>query len=198
MEALPPTFWAALVLIGLCCGWAARLYLQVTETLRSLFKKTPQWWVPPLLTGVALCLLAQFTVAKDYLGLGTWSSNPDAVTLATAFQQGGALPWSWLVKLVLTAVCLSGGFKGGEVTPLFFVGATLGNALGTALGQEPATFAAFGFVAVFSAASHTPVTGVFLAAEMFGLQSIPWFALVCLLASLCCGKRSLFPSQSGA
>jgi H+/Cl- antiporter ClcA len=197
MGALPPTFWAALVLISLCCGWGARLYLQLSETLRSLFKKTPQWWVPPLLTGVALCLLAQFPETRDYLGLGVWSSNPSSVTLGTAFKQGGAHPWSWLFKLVLTAVCLSGGFKGGEVTPLFFVGATLGNALGTAFGQEPATFAAFGFVAVFSAASHTPVAGVFLAAELFGLRSIPWVAVVCLIATLACGKRSLFPSQGG-
>jgi H+/Cl- antiporter ClcA len=197
MEALPPTFWAALVVVGLCCGWGARLYLQLTETLLSLFKKTPRWWAPPLLTGLALCVLAQFAVARDYLGLGVWSSHPDAVTLGTAFQQGGALPWSWLIKLVLTAVCLSGGFKGGEVTPLFFVGATLGNALGTAFGQEPATFAAFGFVAVFSAAGHTPISGVFLAVELFGVRSIPWFAVVCVVATLACGKRSLFPSQCG-
>ena len=196
LSALPPTFWAALVLIGLCCGWGARLYLALTGTLRTLFKQTQQWWVPPLLTGLVLSVLAQFSITQDYLGLGVWSTNPDAVTLGTAFQQGGAHPWSWLFKLALTAFCLSGGFKGGEVTPLFFVGATLGNALGTAFGQEPATFAAFGFVAVFSAASHTPVTGFFLAAELFGFRSIPWFAVVCLVATLACGKRSLFPSQA--
>jgi H+/Cl- antiporter ClcA len=76
------------------------------------------------------------------------------------------------------------------------VGATFGNVLATSLGADPAIFAAFGFVAVFAAASHTPVTGVCLAAELFGIQSAPWFGLVCLIATRACGKRSLFPSQS--
>ncbi len=192
---LQPLFVAALLLMSLCSGWIARLYLWLAETLKAVFQKARHWWVPPLLSGTALALLAQFPVTTDSLGLGVWSSNPNAVTLGTAFQTGGAYPWSWLLKLTLTALCLSGGFKGGEVTPLFFVGATFGNILATTLGAEPSTFAALGFVAVFAAASHTPVAGICLAAELFGVQSAPWFVLVCLIASRTCGKRSLFPSQ---
>ena len=194
--ARQPSFVAALLLVALCSGWVAQLYLRLAETLRALFQKARRWWVPPLLAGGALALLAQFPVSQDYLGLGVWSSAPNAVTLGTAFQQDGAHPWSWLFKLVLTAVCLSGGFKGGEVTPLFFIGATFGNVFAAALGQETSPFAAFGFVAVFAAASHTPIAGVCLAAELFGIQSAPWFALVCLIANRSCGARSLFPSQS--
>lgn len=197
-EALQPPFVAALLLMSLCSGWIARLYLWLAETLKTLFARARHWWVTPLLAGTALALLAQFPIMTDSLGLGAWSSNPDAVTLGSAFQLGGAHPWSWLLKLTLTVLCLSGGFKGGEVTPLFFVGATFGNILASSLGTEPAAFAALGFVAVFAAANHTPVAGIFLAAELFGVQGIPWFALVCLVASRACGKRSLFPSQSRA
>jgi len=195
--ALQPSFVAALLLLGLCSGWLAQLYLRLAETLRALFQNARRWWIPPLLVGATLSLLAQFPGTKDYLGLGVWSSTPNAVTLESAFQQDGAHPWSWLFKLALTAFCLSGGFKGGEVTPLFFIGATFGNVLGTGLGQEAAPFAAFGFVAVFAAASHTPIAGVCLAAELFGIQSAPWFAVVCLIAKCACGARSLFPSQGG-
>jgi H+/Cl- antiporter ClcA len=193
--ALRPSFIAALLLTSLCCGWIALFYLWLAESLKALIEKARHWWLPPLLAGTALAFLAQFSATSDSLGLGVWSTNPEAVTLSSAFQQGGALPWSWLVKLTLTALCLSGGFKGGEVTPLFFVGATFGNVLATMLGAEPASFAALGFVAVFAAASHTPLTGVCLAAELFGIQSAPWFGLVCLIANRSCGNRSLFPSQ---
>ncbi len=195
---LRPSFVAALLLMGLSSGWIALFYLWLTEALKALFQKARHWWMPPLLAGTALAFLAQFPIISDSLGLGVWSTNSEAVTLGSAFQQGGAHPWSWVCKLALTALCLSGGFKGGEVTPLFFVGATFGNVLATSLGAEPAIFAAFGFVAVFAAASHTPVAGICLAAELFGIQSVPWFAPVCLLASRSCGKRSLFPSQSGS
>jgi H+/Cl- antiporter ClcA len=195
---LQPAFVAALLLIGLCSGWVALLYLWLAQTLRSLFQKARHWWVAPLVVGTAVALLSQLPGVSDYLGLGVRSNSAEAVTLGTAFAPGGAHPWSWLFKLALTAVCLSGGFKGGEVTPLFFVGATFGNVLGTALGLEPSTFAAFAFVAVFSAASHTPVAGAFLAAELFGIESFPWFLLVCLLATRTCGRRSLYPSQGGA
>ncbi len=195
---LQPSFVAALLLISLGSGWIALLYLWLAETLKALFQKARHWWMPPLLAGTALALLAQFSVTTDYLGLGVWSPSSNALTLGSAFDPSGVHAFSWLHKLMLTALCLSGGFKGGEVTPLFFVGATFGNALATTLGLDPAAFAAFGFVAVFAAASHTPVAGIFLAAELFGIRGAPCFALVCLVATRTCGRRSLFPSQSGA
>lgn len=71
---------------------------------------------------------------RDYLGLGVASQDPHVVTILSAFTPGGAHPWSWWWKIVLTAITLSSGFKGGEVTPLFFVGATLGNVLAVLLG----------------------------------------------------------------
>jgi H+/Cl- antiporter ClcA len=194
-NAFQPVFWAALITMSVGCGLLARAYLHVGEMFRVAFRWGKPWWVPPLVAGCVLCGLAQLPASQDYLGLGVWSVKPDAVTLASSFHSGGAHPWSWLFKLVLTAFCLSGGFKGGEVTPLFFVGATFGNMLSQALNLEPSLFAAFGFVAVFSAASHTPIAGICLASEIFGLQSFPWFIPVCLIAKIVCGRETLFPSQ---
>jgi H+/Cl- antiporter ClcA len=194
-DALQPVLWAALIAMSLGCGLLAKAYLRLGEMFRVAFRCTKIWWMPPLMAGCVLCGIAQFPASQDYLGLGVWSANPDGVTVASAFHSGGAHPWSWLLKLVLTAFCLSGGFKGGEVTPLFFVGATFGNVFSEALNLEPSLFAAFGFVAVFSAASHTPVAGICLASEMFGIQSFPWFIPVCLIAKFGCGRETLFPSQ---
>lgn len=194
-NALDPTFLAAVLATGIGGGWLALLYLGVADRLRALFQKPPRWWLPPLCVGAMLPVLAQFETASDYLGLGVWANRPGALTLSTAFVGDGAHPLSWLWKLILTAVCISSGFKGGEVTPLFFIGATFGNALATTLALDPSTFAALGFVTVFSAASHTPATGILLGAELFGIGSSPFFALVCLIANHSGRGQTLFPSQ---
>lgn len=195
LELLNPGFLGAVLLMGLCGGGIARLYIGVTDRLRTLLQKTGRWWFPPLLVGLAIVVLAQFDAASDSLGLGTWSSRPGAVTLSTAFETGGVHPWSWILKLALTALCVSSGFKGGEVTPLFFIGATFGNTLAGSLSLDPTTFAALGFVTVFAAASRTPATGILLGAELFGTGSSPLFAMACLVATVSCGGRTLFPSQ---
>ena len=194
-ELAQPLPLAALLYTGLCCGATALLYLRTADTLRAQFQKAERWWLPPLLVGTALAALAQMDAASDYLGLGEWSIRPEAVTLSTAFVGDGAHLWSWFGKLTLTAICISGGFKGGEVTPLFFIGATLGNVIATSLSLDPATFAALGFVTVFSAASHTPITGMLLGAELFGLEALPLFALVNLTAKRAGRGHTLFPSQ---
>ena len=89
---------------------------------------------------------------RAYLGLGVWSPIPGDPTIAGFFQPGTD-HWSWALKLLFTVVTLSAGFKGGEVTPLFFIGAALGNALGWLLGAPLDLFAALGFVAVFAGAA---------------------------------------------
>ncbi len=186
---------AGLLCTGVCCGACALLYLRTVDTLRTRLERAGLWWLPPLAVGTALAALAQMEVTSDYLGLGVWSDRPGAVTLSTAFTKEGAHLWSWLGKLVLTAFCISGGFKGGEVTPLFFIGATLGNSIASSLGLDPSTFAALGFATVFSAASHTPVTGMLLGAELFGIEALPLFAVVNLTANRACRGHTLFPSQ---
>jgi H+/Cl- antiporter ClcA len=133
---------------------------------------------------------------ESYLGLGAWSNQPEAVTLMSAFAPSGATDLSWFHKLWLTALSLTSGFKGGEVTPLFFVGATLGNALATHLHLATPLFAALGFVAVFTGASHTPWTGIVLAAELFGVGFVPIFAPVCWIAHRACGSYSVYRGQN--
>ncbi len=194
-DFLSPTLLAAVVLVGLCSGWIARLYIVTSRVMRSLSEKAGSWWLPPTLVGAGITVLAQLPSAADYLGLGVWSAHPDAVTVGSAFYEHGSQPWSWLFKLLLTSFCLGGGFKGGEVTPLFFMGATFGNVFASVCGMNPATFAALGFVGVFAAAGHVPLTGIMLGAELFGFRGAAWFVPACLLARRACEKDSLFPSR---
>jgi H+/Cl- antiporter ClcA len=139
--------------------------------------------------------LATLFDTRDYLGLGVTSPDPGAVTIESAFEPGGARPGSWAAKLLFTAVTLGSGFKGGEVTPLFFVGATLGNALASVAGLPVDLFAALGFVAVFAGAANTPLAGTVMAVELFGGSGIAYHAVACVTAYLVSGHRGMYRAQ---
>ncbi|RFC43696.1 MAG: H+/Cl- antiporter ClcA [Verrucomicrobia bacterium] len=193
---IAPKTLAALLLASLLFGWAGHLFIRMHLGVRFLYAKlSGPWWWPPALGGILLIAASHSPLLTDYLGLGTWSPNAGAVTIASAFSPGGASDLSWIAKLSLTALSLGSGFKGGEVTPLFFAGATLGNTFATHLNLAPDLFAALGFVAVFTGAAHTPLAGAVLAAELFGFGLIPLFLPVCWLAHLTCGKIGLYPGH---
>ena len=100
---------------------------------------------------------------REYLGLGVWSPNPDDATILGFFRPNHVDYWSWAWKALFTIVTLNAGFKGGEVTPLFFIGAGLGSALAGVLGAPVDLFAALGFVAVFAGATNTPLACMIMA-----------------------------------
>lgn len=117
------------------------------------------------------------------------------MSLVSLFGSEAIHPWSWAWKFVFTVVTVGSGFKGGEVTPLFFIGAALGNALAGVLGAPPELFAALGFVAVFAGAANTPLACLLLGIELFGVAHTLPLALACGVAFLCSGHGGLYPSQ---
>ncbi len=130
----------------------------------------------------------------DYLGLGV--TNPgNGVSIVSAFNEGGAETWSWFWKLLLTAITLSTGFKGGEVTPLFFIGATLGNTLAMIGGAPVDLFAGLGFIAVFAAATNTPLACTIMGVELFGSDNIVYYAVACFTAYYFSGHSGIYKSQ---
>jgi len=187
---------AGLGVAALAFGVAGKMFVRMHHGILALQEKRQfVWWLPPFLGGSLLVALSQLPGTSDYLGLGTWSINPAAVTLFSAFSEHGAHAWSWLAKLTLTVLSLGSGFKGGEVTPLFFTGATLGNVMAGLLGLPVPLCAGLGFVAVFAGAAHTPLTGALLAAELFGWSFFPLFLATCWLAHWTCGSAGLYASQ---
>ncbi|HLP02759.1 MAG TPA: voltage-gated chloride channel family protein [Opitutaceae bacterium] len=183
---------AAAVLFGL----VSRLFAEFTHVLQRGYRRiAPQPWLQPVIGGAVVIALFWALGTGDYLGLGVRPEHPGSVTILSAFEAGGATAWSWWWKLLFTAVTLAAGFKGGEVTPLFFIGATLGNTLAGLLGAPVDLFAGLGFIAVFAGATNTPLACTIMGIELFGATHAPYFALACFIAYYCSGHSGIYHAQ---
>lgn len=141
----------------------------------------------PFVGGVVLMLLTLLVGSQQFNGLGT-----DKVIAAFYIP----LPiWDSINKTIFTAVTLGSGFKGGEITPLFFVGTTLGNALGAFLPVPISLLAGLGLISLFSGASKAPLTSIILGLELFGTQIMTYAIITCLLAYLFSGNCGLYRVQ---
>ena len=129
---------------------------------------------------------------RDYLGLGVIPEFPNSYTVESAFNNHGVAPTCWLWKTLFTSITLGTGFKGGEVTPLFYIGACLGNLLSFIILNPVTLFAALGFIGIFSAATKTPLASTFLGIELFGISNFLLFLITCYLASCCNRKRRIY------
>lgn len=177
-------------------GWASFLFSEVVHGINQLFKKLiSKPLLRPVAGGLIVIALVGISGTRDYLGLGVTSADPDAVTIVSCFREGGAETWSWLWKLIFTTITLGSGFKGGEVTPLFYIGAALGNTLADLFAAPTDLLAAIGFVAVFAGATNTPVACTFMAIELFGGDFTLYFATGCLVAYLFSGHSGIYLSQ---
>ena len=126
---------AKVLLAAVAFGLVSRFFAELTHALQKGYERLiPIPWLRPALGGALVIALVYVVGTRDYLGLSVSSPDAKAVTLLSVFQAGGATPWSWWWKLLFTAITLGAGFKGGEVTPLFFIGAALGNTLAMLLG----------------------------------------------------------------
>lgn len=185
-----------IVLASFAFGLASYGFSRAVHLIKAGFNK---WikisWLIPVYGGLVIILLTFFIGKPDYLSLGVNPEYPGAVTIVSAFQQHGADSLSWFWKLIYTAVTLGTGFKGGEVTPLFYIGATLGNALAGILNAPVSLFAGLGFIAVFSGATKTPVACTIMGMELFGPQYVLYFAIACFVAYLCSGKIGIYSAQ---
>jgi H+/Cl- antiporter ClcA len=178
--------WCAFAL-GLAL--AAFAFIELTHFLKKQGqKRVPQLPLRMLIGGAAVVLLWRLWGTSDYLGLGV-------PTILRAFTDPTLPPYAFAAKLVLTAITLGAGFLGGEVTPLFFVGAALGNLLSRVLGLPLALGAGVGLSAVFAAASNAPLALSIMAVELLGGNLFPHVAIVCVLTYLVSGERSIYSAQ---
>jgi H+/Cl- antiporter ClcA len=156
-------------------------------------KRRGEGWVPRLplrmfLGGIAVVAAWQLVGTSDYLGLGV-------PTIVRAFSDPSLPPAAFALKLLFTVITLGAGFLGGEVTPLFFVGAALGNLLSRLLDIPLELGAGVGMAAVFAAASNTPLALSIMAMELLGAPIFPHVAIVCVLAYVLTGQRSIYSAQ---
>jgi H+/Cl- antiporter ClcA len=178
-------------------GLAARLFVGCLRGWGLLFERLviPRWALP-VVSALVIFALTQVLGTDAYLGIGVTGRLPGDPSIVRCFEPGGVTAWSWGWKLLFTTVTLAGGFKGGEVTPLFFVGAALGNTLAMLAGWPVQEFAAMGFVAVFAAASHTPLACAVLGWELFGPELLLPALLACLVANAVATGTGLYDART--
>ncbi|MBK9990739.1 MAG: voltage-gated chloride channel family protein [Verrucomicrobia bacterium] len=187
---------AKVVLAAVAFGLVSRFFAELIHALQKGYERLiPIAWLRPALGGLLVIALVYLVGTRDYLGLSVSSPDPKAVTLLSVFQAGGATPWSWWWKLLFTVITLGAGFKGGEVTPLFFIGAALGNTLAVLLGAPVDLFAGLGFIAVFAGAANTPLACTIMGIELFGAHYAVYFALACFVAYFFSGHSGIYLSQ---
>ncbi|PXW26379.1 voltage-gated chloride channel family protein [Paraburkholderia caballeronis] len=188
---VPPMTAAGLgsvIVAGIAFGIVGMLFADSTHAL-SAFIKRKIAYAPAraLIGGAAVAVAATVLHVPQFLGLGI-------PTIVQAF--GGPLPvYDFAGKFGFTVATLASGFKGGEVTPLFYIGATLGNALGHVLALPIPVLAGLGFVAVFAGAANTPIASTIMAIELFGSDIAVYAALSCVVAYLFSGHTGIYRAQ---
>jgi len=184
------TAWtlSAMVIAGAIFGLTGKTFADATHALGGWMKKRIRYMpLRPFLGGIVVAAAAWFFAADRYIGLGI-------PTIVEAFQQ--PLPvYDFAAKMAFTIASLGSGFKGGEVTPLFYIGATLGNALAPLLHLPVPMLAGVGFVAVFAGAANTPLASTFMAMELFGAEAGIYAAIACVVSYLFSGHSGIYRSQ---
>ncbi len=184
------TAWllVATVLAGAVFGLTGKLFADGTHALSGVMKKHITYApLRPFIGGVVIAAVVMWGDFDRYIGLGI-------PVMVEAFQHPLAST-DFLGKTIFTIASLGTGFKGGEVTPLFYIGATLGNALAPLLDVPFVLLAAVGFVAVFAGAANTPISSTLMAMELFGAEIGVFAALACVMSYVCSGHSGIYRAQ---
>jgi len=179
---------ALAAIAGIAFGLTAMAFSRLTHFIS---RNTRRWISRPEFRPIAggiVVTAAVFAMGTTrYIGLGL-------PVISGAFVQK-LPPWDFAGKLLFTATSIGTGFKGGEVTPLFYIGATLGNALSRLLPLPPGLLAGMGFAAVFAGAANTPISSTLLAVELFGGEAGAYAAIACVMSYLFSGHTGIYGSQ---
>ncbi len=176
--------------LGAGCALVSILFCGVVHVAERRLKGwIPNAWLRAVVGGCAVIALTYLCGTTDYNGAGM-------EVITAAVEQGSAHPAAFLLKILFTAITLGAGFKGGEVVPSFFVGATFGCVVGPLLGLPAEFAAAIGLVAVFCAAVNCPMASIFLSVELFGDGGLLYFALACGVSYMLSGYNGLYSSQT--
>lgn len=188
---IPPLSFIVLMKVvaaSILFGLVSRLFSELTHALKKWYShvfRNPM--VKSAMGGVILIGLVYLLGTRDYLGLG--------LPLIEESFAGDVSPFAFLGKILFTSLTHGAGFQGGEVTPLFAIGATLGNALSGWLGLYAPFLAALGFIAVFCGATNTPIACFIMGIELFGGEGAVYMLLACVISYLFSGHSGIYTSQ---
>lgn len=175
--------------LTLACAAVSILFLEVMHLAGRLYRRVFDG-KPYQRAAVGGLLVAAATVL-----LGTRDYNGAGMEVAVAAVGGQAASWAFLLKILLTALTIGAGYKGGEIVPAFFIGATFGCVAGPWLGLDPGLAAAIGLIALFCSVVNCPVASMLLSVELFGGTRLWMFAVVCGVSYLMSGYSTLYSEQ---
>lgn len=193
LPALSPLSLAQMVGLGALCALLSMLFCAVMHASGGLYARClPD---PRVRAVVGGCLVLALSLLAG--GLSDQTFNGAGGELISAALAGGAgvLPWSFLLKLLFTALTLGAGFRGGEIVPTFACGATFGCVAGPLLGLDPGFGAAVGLTAAFCGVTNCPLSSLLLAYELFGGGGLPLFAVAIAVSYRLSGYTSLYSEQ---
>ena len=176
------------ILLAVCCAGVSILFCMVLHQTEHLYKKwIPNEWARIVAGGCFVILLTKILGTTDYLGAGM-----DVIELAI---EGKVMAAAFLLKMVFTAISLGSGFRGGEIVPTLFVGATFGCLFGQVTGLSPSLAAACGMTSVFCGVTNCPISSLLLSFELFGFKCMPFFLISVCISYLESGYYGLYHSQ---
>lgn len=177
-----------IIIAAMAFGLVSRAFSKVTHKVKEFFTfQFPNAMVKSFIGGVLVIILAYMAGTRDYLGL--------SLPLIQGSLEGHVSPFAFLWKLIFTSLTLGTGFQGGEVTPLFVIGSTLGNFLGDLLKISPSHLAALGLIGVFAGATNTPIASFMLGVELFGGTGLEFLFSTCIVSYFFSGHTGIYASQ---
>lgn len=188
VPALHPLVLLKVAAAAVAFGLAAMLFVRLTSSLKKLFAGGLRHPALRSFVGGLLVIALVYAIgSRNYLGLGL-------PLMEQAFQEAVS-PITFLLKTLFTSVTLGSGFLGGEVTPLFVIGSTLGSSLSSYLALSAPFLAALGLASVFGAASKTPLACTVLGLELFGMDGALYLLAACLISALASGRMGIYDSH---
>ena len=183
-----PIIFYKVIFCAILFGFISKIFSEVTHYLKEyLTQKIPKPYIKSFIGGIIIVILILIINDRSYLGLSL-------DLLRNSFTKP-VIKYSFIIKLILTSITLSTGFQGGEVTPLFVIGATFGNLLSLIVNLPISFLAALGMIGVFCGGTKTPIASFVMALELFGGYNIRYIFLVCAISYVFSGKSSIYTSQ---
>lgn len=177
-----------IILLGIIFSLVSVLYSQLRHEIKALSEKyIKNLLIRAAVGGLIIIALTYILGTRDYLGRG--------LPIVEKAFEGNVVPLAFLFKLIFTAITMGTGFRGGEVIPLFFMGATLGNTLSGFFGLPTSFLAAIGQMAVFAGATNVPLTTLVFSIELFDGKGIEFFFIACVVSYIFSGNHSVYASQ---
>lgn len=183
-----PVIFYKVILCAILFGLVSKVFAEFTHFLKKVFSdKIQNTSVKSFIGGIIIIILILLIGNRMYLGL--------SLELLEKSFESPVIPYAFIIKLLLTSITLATGFQGGEVTPLFVIGATLGNFLANIVGLPISFLAGIGMIGVFCGGTKTPLASFVMGLEIFGGGNIKYIFVACVISYVFSGKSGIYTSQ---